>query len=710
MRRLFVGSVLLCVLGSLGFGCGGDEGPKLRDRESNSWNVDEPGKFGDACDADDDCSSGLCVVAGGEGFCSVPCEESCEQEGYVCFDEVCVPQDFCNDAQAGPGCVEPGCASECSEFATCVDNGEAGYACVCNEGYEGDGATCAAIDFCATDNGGCGDERYVACTDGLGQTPSCVALDVCSSDNGGCGDERYFGCSEGLGQAPTCAAIDVCSSDNGGCGDSQYFVCSDGVGQAPTCTPIDQCATDNGGCGPFEFFVCTNGLGQAPTCTAIDLCLYFNGGCGDEQFFACTNGVGRAPTCSAIDLCQTDNGGCGDSRYFACRDGLGQTPTCAAIDLCQTDNGGCGDPQDYECSHGLGQEPLCRFVGLCYHAQTFVAEANASISMFAPDSRETENLRVNQLDTRRTLVRFDLDSWPMDYGVDRVRFEMTAFNGWAHGGDGNVYTHLVDDAWSEETVSWNNQPALKLQGHLGFWWIWYGGGTYDQLGSNGSPALIEPVNAALGDNGQISFRISSPGYDTVYYNRHTADRGRRPRLVVEGSRCQVADITATQNAMVSSSNPSTALGGASLVVDRFLSEVYLKFDLSSLPPDAIVTSVRLQMKTGSGYAWGGDGNVYTRFVENDSWTEANLTWNNRPEAISDPLGYWWIWYDSGIFIDYDAINEDPRLIPLIQREAAGDKTVSLRLHSPGYRTNYYNRLATDRTFRPRLIITYELLP
>merc|ERR1739838_686382 len=72
------------------------------------------------------------------------------------------------------------------------------------------------------------------------------------------------------GAAPTCADIDECATNNGGCGDAKFWSCTNNDCAAPTCADIDECATNNGGCGDATFYSCTNNVGAAPTCACTN--------------------------------------------------------------------------------------------------------------------------------------------------------------------------------------------------------------------------------------------------------------------------------------------------------------------------------------------------------------------------------------------------------------------------------------------------------
>jgi hypothetical protein len=135
--------------------------------------------------------------------------------------------------------------------------------------------------------------------------------------------------------------------------------------------------------------------------------------------------------------------------------------------------------------------------------------------------------------------------------------------------------------------------------------------------------------------------------------------------------------------------------------------VYLRFDLSGVPADVTIQSVKLQMTAFQGQDRGGDATVYTYLVPNDSWAEMSTTWRNMPAVSGGALGHWSITYPPNATYDQVRVNEDPALADAVRAELAGDKKISLRLSSPGYLTEYHSREYSDASKRPQLIITYS---
>ncbi len=176
------------------------------------------------------------------------------------------------------------------------------------------------------------------------------------------------------------------------------------------------------------------------------------------------------------------------------------------------------------------------------------------------------------------------------------------------------------------------------------------------------------------------------------------------------SACPTVELSPVADATVDSAHPATNFGAdQSLEVANerlgVPARVFLRFDLSSLPDNVAIRGVRLEAHAYKGYAFGGDGNVYTQFVADDSWAEDAITWDNAPSTDDTNLGYWNLWYDHTPS-DKVGVNDDASLIPVVQREYNGDGMLSLRLHSPGYDTSYRSREYSDASQRPKLVVGY----
>ena len=158
------------------------------------------------------------------------------------------------------------------------------------------------------------------------------------------------------------------------------------------------------------------------------------------------------------------------------------------------------------------------------------------------------------------------------------------------------------------------------------------------------------------------------------------------------------------DAYVDQENPDINYGTwENLVMDNIGDKKYsyLKFDISTIPPEKIITSANL-------YLWhyaregGGFPRIYAYSVENDDWNETTITWNNRPDAVtflsenSGDVRAWWKW-------DVKAF---------VEKEYGSDKTVSLCL-IPGDLNEYLAEEFRSKEwwnpeYRPYLEVTYVI--
>jgi hypothetical protein len=313
-----------------------------------------------------------CVAATAECMSNSTCRNTFG--GYDCD---CKPG-FTGDGKTG---CEDVCAgvpgtSGCDANAVCqVDgsavNGATGACTACKPGFIGTGATCTAIaagDNCAQCDGTGGDEvAHAACTGTPGSGtctcapgydgsfPTCADVDECATNNGGCGDVAQNRCTNLAGgyacdcqagyqrdEFGRCLDINECKSGvfpchpNAKCtnSDGSYTcACKDGYeGDGKTCKDVDECKNDNN--------CLTDGTARCVNTTGGFECRCLRGYSGDGVK-SCKN----VNECKDPDLNDcADNATCTDASPkdnpigydCACGAGLGgDGTTCADVDECK---------------------------------------------------------------------------------------------------------------------------------------------------------------------------------------------------------------------------------------------------------------------------------------------------------------------------------------------------------------------------------------
>jgi len=134
---------------------------------------------------------------------------------------------------------------------------------------------------------------------------------------------------------------------------------------------------------------------------------------------------------------------------------------------------------------------------------------------------------------------------------------------------------------------------------------------------------------------------------------------------------------------------------------------YVKFDLSSIPWSEI-TGAKLWLDVYR--AENGGANVQVERVDDDSWTESGITWNNQPDRTGLLVGpqlvnenFKWFSWTSSDFLSF------------VAGEYTGDGVVSLALidtEEDGPTNNSYARFNTKEyssTYAPMLEVTYKVL-
>lgn len=420
------------------------------------------------------------------------------------------------------------------------------------------------------------------------------------------------------------------------------------------------------------------------------------------------NGAGVVNECGVCDNeatepCVQDCAGVwgGDSVEDQC----GTCDSDSANDCVQDCNGDWGGDASLDacgrCVGGNSGASACPTV-------TLTPEADASVNTSTTTLGDEENLVIENGSNSVVYLRFDLSELPSNAAIQGVKLQAHAYSGLAHGGDGNVYTHFVgDDSWDEYAINGSNAPS-EDPNRLGHWWLWYDNTPSDKIGINSSPALAVVAQREYNGDRKLSLMLNSSGYDTNYRSREYADATQHPKLVVGYLIASTTELEPSADAWVAKNGGQNNGDDESLEVAQNLNaQTFLHFDLNSLPSGAVITKATLTMTAYKGLAYGGNGNVYTRLVSDDSWTENAITGDNAPPAADDDLGYWWLWYNNTASIKIGTFST-PELRDAVQSEYNGDKKISLRLHSAGYDTSYRSREWSDPDARPKLSVEYVI--
>jgi hypothetical protein len=433
--------------------------------------------------------------------------------------------------------------------------------------------------------------------------------------------------------------------------------------------PANDCAAD-----------CAGAWGGA---ARLDMCGRCDADATNDCSQDCAGAWGGAAT---TDMCETCDA---DATNDCTQDCTGAWGGAAVLDACG------------RCTGGTSGATACPTVVLYPVADATVREDSPTAN-YGTDA-DLQIWAGSRPSDRNVFLRFDLSSLPAGAVVRGATLEAHAYDGYAIGGDGNVYTSFVeDDSWGETTINWSNQPATDGL-HYGHWWLWYST-PRQQVGRNSDPSLVPLIQRELGDDSLISFRLNSPGYDTRYRSREYSEAAQRPSLTIGYLPSTTVTLEAAADSWVGGAG--THGSDATLEVDRSLRRAYVRFDLSGVPATAEVVEAELTMTAYRGFAYGGDGNVYVYRVA-DGWSEATLDSTNEPTADTTSLGHWWLWYNSTPSDKVGRLASEA-LRAAVETETQGDRALSVRLNSPGYRTSYRSREHTTAAQRPSLRVRYIL--
>jgi hypothetical protein len=358
---------------------------------------------------------------------------------------------------------------------------------------------------------------------------------------------------------------------------------------------------------------------------------------------------------------------------------------------------------------------------------TFAAVADARVSQSSPSTNygtaTTLNVDGGTTSALTSFIRFNASgiSGPIQSAKLRV---FCSTNGTANG----PAAYLADSNWNESGtggISWNTQPPLLS-------------GAFDNKGVINTNSWVEyDVTALVTANGTYTFALVADGSDGVAFS--SREGGTPPQLVVTfggGVPTNTPTPTATQTAtaapgMTNTSTPTstatstmtpsstpTATATPSSTFELTLAPIDDAFIMSDAPTSnygsvttlqvdnspvkhfllkfeviglngQTVTAAKLRLYNVDPSNIGGD--FYA--VNDNSWQEETLTWNNAPVALTTPLASLGAvsasnWYE----VDLTAL-------------ITGDGTYSLRVTSTS--TGGADYSSKEGANPPQLVITVQ---
>jgi uncharacterized membrane protein len=174
----------------------------------------------------------------------------------------------------------------------------------------------------------------------------------------------------------------------------------------------------------------------------------------------------------------------------------------------------------------------------------------------------------------------------------------------------------------------------------------------------------------------------------------------RPRLRVYPS----------DDALVNDDSPSMNFGDLSWLVVGFdpngVSRTWLKFDLSSVPNGASVTSAKLWLYFPDSF-YGAGGGIAVHRSANDSWLEGTITWSNQPSYDPSPTDTVPRFDDWEVWRNWDVTQD-------VEQELSDDGKITWCLtavsESEGGSNQAYSKEYADPAYRPHLEIAYVYVP
>jgi hypothetical protein len=280
-------------------------------------------------------------------------------------------------------------------------------------------------------------------------------------------------------------------------------------------------------------------------------------------------------------------------------------------------------------------------------ALTFEAEADAQVNKANPGENAGSSTFL-QVDGENdaeveSFIRFSVTGISGTIQTVRLRLYATT-----NASDNGPAVYATDPAWMEDQITWNSRPPRA-------------GKELDNKDGISTDSWVEfDVTAAVTGNGMFSFVLAADSADAATFSSRQGTQPPELVIAVEGGLTPTADAaTATTLPVTETSTGSTAIpGGPAIFVaeadtrvrqarpdTNYGSEATLHADgagdseIESLVRFTVtgitdsIESARLRVYVSDN----GTDNGPAVHATDPSWSESEVTWNNRPERTSDAL-------------------------------------------------------------------------
>ncbi|MES2560103.1 MAG: DNRLRE domain-containing protein [Bacteroidota bacterium] len=336
----------------------------------------------------------------------------------------------------------------------------------------------------------------------------------------------------------------------------------------------------------------------------------------------------------------------------------------------------------------------------------------------------------------RGLLKFDLTSIPSNAIITNAKLSLhcntTSDQTQLHSslsGSNGCYLERITGLWGESTVNWNNQPATTTLNRVSL--AQSTSSTQDYIDINVDNIVQDMIlNPATSFGFMLKLGTESYYRSMQFGSSDHAILSKRPKLeityilpppcahtIVLRPDSTLGKDTYIENGGNSSSNFGSYFNFAAIAWTRssnpFISRSFIEFNLSSIPPNAVISSAQLNLycntisdQTQLHSSLSGSNECVIEKVTSP-WGEKTMTWNNQPSSTS--INRITLPQSTSSTQDYLNINLRSMIQDMVQLPSTNYGMVLKLLNESVYRSlQFASSDHPDSTKRPRLEICYSL--